>query len=79
MELPAAVKLHTDRDLTLKQTPSGRAELRARVTIEHSLAHVGRRQGPRARYIGARMNTFDVRRTAAIENLHALDRLQRAA
>jgi len=63
----------------LKKTPAGRAQLRARVTIEHSLAHLGRRQGPRARYIGVRMNTFDVRRTAAVENLHALDRLQTAA
>jgi len=62
----------------LKQSPQGRQALRSRVTIEHSLAHVGRRQGHRARYFGARMNTLDLRRTAAVENLHALDRLQRA-
>lgn len=60
------------------RTRTGRARLRERVAIEHSLAHLGRRQGPRARYRGCRMNTFDVRRTAAVENLHALDRLQRA-
>lgn len=62
-----------------KATPEGRAQLRERTTIEHSLAHIGRRQGPRARYIGERMNTFDLRRVAAVENLHSLDRLQRVA
>jgi hypothetical protein len=63
----------------LKASSTGRQQLRERVEIEHALAHVGRRQGARARYIGERMNTFDVRRCAAIENLHAIDRLQRAA
>lgn len=62
-----------------KATTEGRAELRERVSIEHSLAHIGRRQGPRSRYLGERMNTFDLRRVAAVENLHSIDRLQRAA
>jgi hypothetical protein len=32
--------------------PRGTQDLRQRVAIEHALAHVGRRQGPRARYLG---------------------------
>jgi hypothetical protein len=63
----------------LKATSTGRAELRQRTAIEHSLAHVCRRQGPRARYRGERMNLLDLRRTASVENLHALDRMQQAA
>ena len=64
---------------TLKSSSVGRQQLRARVEVEHALAHLSRRQGPRARYIGERMNTFDVRRCAAVENLHAIDHFQRAA
>lgn len=78
------VTMHAQEDLlvelrTLKQTPEGRASLRQRTAVEHALAHICRRQGPRARYIGARMNTFDVRRTAAVVNLHTADRFARAA
>jgi Transposase DDE domain len=62
-----------------KATPEGRARLRKRTVIEHTLAHVVRRQGPRARYLGIRKNTFDLRRCSAVENLHALDRLTAAA
>ena len=58
----------------LRATSDGRKDLRERVGIEHALAHVGRRQGPRARYIGARKNVFDIRRTCAVENLVTLDR-----
>ncbi len=58
-----------------KATPQGRAELRERVGVEHSLAHLTRRQGPRARYRGVRKNVFDLRRTAAVENLITADRL----
>lgn len=58
-----------------KQSAAGRARLRKRTAVEHALAHVVRRQGRRARYRGMRKNTFDLRRSAAIENLHALDRL----
>ena len=57
-----------------KKTPEGRAKLRERVAVEHALAHVCNRQGPRARYTGSRKNTLDVRRTAAITNLHVLQR-----
>jgi hypothetical protein len=44
----------------LKATPLGRAKLRKRTGIEHRLAHIARRQGRRARYIGTRKNTFDL-------------------
>lgn len=56
----------------LKKTPDGRKVMRERVAVEHSLAHICSRQGQRARYIGARMNTFDLRRTAAVQNLHVI-------
>lgn len=61
-----------------QKSSSGRAQLRKRVTIEHSLAHVVARQGDRARYIGVRKNVFDLRRTAAVENLHWLQRREAA-
>jgi hypothetical protein len=48
----------------------GRAQLRKRVAVEHSLAHLNRWQGNRARYIGLRKNLFDLRRTAVVHNLH---------
>ncbi len=50
-------------------SPRGRDNLRKRVAVEHRLAHLTRRQGRRARYLGERKNLFDVRRTAAVENL----------
>ena len=49
--------------------PIGRHRLRERVAVEHRLAHLGRKQGRRARYLGVRKNLFDVRRAAAIVNL----------
>jgi len=55
-------------------TRRGREELRRRVAIEHSLAHISQRQGNRARYRGARKNTFDLRRAAAIQNLEIVQR-----
>lgn len=75
-----SVVLHAQEALLLKlreakATSEGRRELRKRVKVEHRLAHVTRRQGPRARYLGTRKNVFDMRRTAAVENLHVLDRL----
>lgn len=50
-------------------TPRGRKRLRERVAVEHSLAHITRRQGRNARYNGTRKNLFDVRRAAAVQNL----------
>jgi len=35
-------------------TPTGRAKRRERVAVEHSLSHIGRWQGDKARYIGVR-------------------------
>lgn len=54
----------------LTRTSEGRERVRERVAVEHRLAHVCRRQGPRARYRGVRKNLFDLRRVAAVENLH---------
>lgn len=55
-----------------QKTPEGRAELRKRVVIEHSLARVGQIQGNKARYRGVRRNLFDLRRAAVVANLFAL-------
>lgn len=56
-------------------TTMGREELRKRVGVEHCLAHLGQRQGRRARYFGVRKNLFDLRRAGAIQNLEAIDRV----
>lgn len=55
-------------------TKRGRERLRQRVGIEHQLAHLVRRQGRRARYIGVRSNLFDLRRAAALQNLETIHR-----
>jgi hypothetical protein len=78
------IAIHPDERLLiqlrdLKSSAEGRRALRQRAAVEHSLAHVTRRQGPRARYLGLRKNVLDLRRTCAVENLLVLDRLQRAA
>jgi len=68
------------QDLTArKKTPDGRAELRERVPVEHSLAHICNRQGRHARYTGIDKNIFDLCRYAFIENCFAIDRMERAA
>jgi hypothetical protein len=76
-----SVSIHPDEALLnelrqRQQTPQGRAQLRERVTVEHTLTHVGRWQGRRARYRGIRKNLFDLRRCAAVHNLHVLARSQ---
>jgi hypothetical protein len=58
----------------LTQTAAGRRRLRERVPVEHILAHAGRRQGRRARYIGPRKNLWDWRRASAITNLETIHR-----
>jgi hypothetical protein len=58
----------------LVSTPQGRRRLRERVAVEHRLAHLGRRQGRRARYCGTRKNLFDLRRASAVQNLEVIDR-----
>src|SRR6266496_4418253 len=76
-----SVSIHPDEALFVElrqdqQTPEGRDKLRERVAVEHSLAHVGRWQGRRARYRGLRKNLFDLRRCAVVHNLHVLARSQ---
>jgi hypothetical protein len=62
-----------------QQDPAGRARLRTRTTIEHSLARVSHIQGPKARYKGLRKNTLDLRRVAAVANIQRVARLTNAA
>jgi hypothetical protein len=61
------------------QTHEGRAVLRRRTTIEHSLARLDQTQGKKARYKGVRKNTLDLRRCATVVNLQSLARHQKAA
>ena len=75
-----SVAIHPDERLLVElrqrqATTEGRAKLRERVAVEHALAHIGRWQGRRARYRGARKNLFDLRRCAVVHNLHVLARL----
>ncbi|GAC1401880.1 MAG: IS1182-like element ISGvi6 family transposase [Chloroflexota bacterium] len=72
-----SVRIHPDERLLedlreRQQTAAGRAALRERVGVEHTLAHIGHWQGDRARYRGLRKNLFDLRRTAVVSNLHDL-------
>jgi len=74
-----SVQIHPDERLLVELrarqlTAQGRAKLRERVQVEHALAHVGRWQGRRARYLGVRKNLFDLRRVAVVHNLHVLAR-----
>ncbi len=76
-----SVSIHPDEALLIElrqrqQTPQGRAKLRERVAVEHTLAHIGRWQGRRARYRGLRKNLFDLRRCTVVHNLHVLARSQ---
>lgn len=76
-----SVSIHPDEALMQElrerqSTPAGRAELRQRSAVEHSLAHVGQWQGNRARYIGQRKNLFDLRRVAVVHNLHVIARMK---
>ncbi len=59
----------------LVATRKGRQRLRERVAVEHRLAHLGRKQGRRARYVGVRKNLFDVRRAASVVNLETIHRV----
>jgi transposase len=75
-----SVHIHPDERLLAElrkrqQTAAGRAALRERVGVEHTLAHIGHWQGDRARYLGLRKNLFDLRRMAVLSNLHDLMRL----
>ena len=74
-----SVSIHPDETLLAElrerqATPAGRARLRERTAVEHTLAHVGHWQGRRARYHGQRKNLFYLRRTAVVHNLHVIAR-----
>jgi transposase len=78
-----SVRIHPDerllQELRERQlTPQGRAKLRERIPVEHTLAHIGLWQGDRARYRGRRKNLFDLRRAAIVNNLHVIQRLPSA-
>jgi hypothetical protein len=70
-------ELFQERLRRVAATSEGRARLRERIDVEHSLAHVVRRQGRRARYKGRRKNLFDLRRAATVVNLETIDRRSR--
>jgi hypothetical protein len=79
-----SVHIHLDEPLLAElrerqETAAGRAKLRERVKVEHSLAHIGHWQGRRARYRGKRKNLFDLRRCATVHNLHVIARLEQQA
>ena len=59
----------------LSKTKSGRERFRERIPVEHSLAHIGQRQGHSARYNGTRKNLYDLRRAASIQNLEIVQRM----
>jgi hypothetical protein len=59
-----------------RRTAEGRKALRQRTEVEHTLARIDQLQGKRARYKGARKNTLDLRRTAAVHNLQRLHWVQ---
>jgi hypothetical protein len=75
-----SVSIHIDEGLmqelrSRQSTSTGRAQLRERTSVEHSLAHIGQWQDKRARYIGQRKNLFDLRRVAVVHNLHVIARM----
>jgi hypothetical protein len=59
-----------------RRTAEGRKALRQRTEVEHTLARIAQLQGKRARYKGTRKNTLDLRRTAAVNNLQQIQRVQ---
>ncbi len=80
----ALSKVHPDESLLAElrerqTTATGRAKLSERVSVEHTLAHIGQWQGDKARYIGLRKNLFDLRRMAVVHNLHVLARMLQTA
>jgi hypothetical protein len=75
-----SISIHPDEkffsELRERQLSSlGREKLRERVAVEHSLSHIGRIQGDKARYLEVRKNLFDLRRSAVVHNLHILARM----
>lgn len=75
-----SISIHPDESLLAElrerqTTAAGRAKLSERVSVEHTLAHIGQWQGDQARYIGLRKNLFDLRCIAVVHNLHVLARM----
>lgn len=69
------IQIHAQEAMlqTLKyyvESSEGRQEARERVKVEHALASICNRKGPKARYIGVRLNEYDLNRTAMVTNLH---------
>ena len=62
---------------TKMKTQRGRASLRKRTAVEHTIAHQLAHQGRRARYKGLRKNQFDGRRHAAVSNLQVAHIMRR--
>jgi len=60
------------------KTQRGRASLRKRTAVEHTIAHQLVHQGRRARYNGLRTNQCDGRRHAAVSNLQVAAHYQEA-
>jgi len=78
-----SISIHPDESLLAElrdrqTTTAGRAKLRERVSVEHTLAHIGQWLGDKARYIGLRKNLFDLRRMAVVHNLHVLARMSQS-
>ena len=70
-----AIQIHPQEEMMIDlrkftETKRGRLDARERVKVEHALASICNRKGPTARYIGIRLNEFDMNRTAMITNLH---------
>ena len=65
---------HLERMIAIGEGPPIIQLGERRVGIEHRLAHIVSRQGPRARYLGIRKNRYDLRRAAAIQNLETIQR-----
>ncbi len=81
----AARTIHIAEDEPLQKrlrklvgSSAGRETLRARVAIEHRLAHLSNKQGRQARYVGTRKNLLDLRRHAALLNLETIQRREAA-
>lgn len=79
-----SISIHPDEKLLQElrdrqRSSAGRVQLRERVAVEHTLAHISQWQGDRARYLGSRKNLFDLRRMAVVHNLHVIARMPEPA
>jgi hypothetical protein len=74
-----SIQIHEHEELMQQlhagvRDPARRKQLRERVKIEHSLAHICAKQGPRARYRTVAKNDYDLLRYATVKNLFVLKR-----